>query len=169
MYKTTILLIVIAVLCLGILLYFIPWQTRVDVTLNAIKFDEDLNEVGSSQIVIQGNRLDYLFRTPALDVNISSFDKYSVIKASSDASGNEGTISASPWGEYLTVGYGAYIATQNSMAFLKVYFSPEYDRWVIRSVDDEGTFYYLADTNSELDMNEFISYFKGVMPGSWEP
>ena len=76
--KRIITIVLIVVVLIGALLYFLPWPTCVNLTLNAAKLDKDGNAVGNSTITIKGVMLDYLFQEDCLNVSIYPCTYYRV-------------------------------------------------------------------------------------------
>lgn len=156
MYKTTILLIVIAVLCLGILLYLVPWQTRVDVTLNATKLDKDGNELGAAQIILQGEKSDYLFQPSyiSLDVTIEGRS----VNFNTDGYQNRSGAEIQKYSHfdyyYITlIGYDG-----QDLCWLPVNISPDLTRWMLYDFANET--YYVASVNETDTAQSLWDYFR---------
>ena len=74
--KEKFFLVMLFVIIFSLLLYFVPKTTRFEHTLHAVILDREGNQIGTTDIALQGAKLEYLFRNTLLDVTISPFDRY---------------------------------------------------------------------------------------------
>ena len=156
MYKSIILLIIIAVLIVGFLLYAIPLQTNIDLTLNATKLDKDGNELGAAQIILQGEKSDYLFQPSyiSLDVTIEGRS----VNFNTDGYQNR---SGAEIRKYSHHDYYYIIPTGfegQELCWLPVYISPDLTRWML--YDSANETYYVASVNETDTAQSLWEYFK---------
>ena len=169
MYKRLIYILGLLATVSGIVviwLYHIPQKTPVNVTLEVIKFDEHGSEIGIENISIQGNAEAYILRGEYLNVNIANFDGVSNIKTAVDVESRmPGLICDSISPQYNYVGYSAMQAEQ--AISLTVFFSKNYERWLILSrpaFRDEGAVYYLGSTSASDSVDDLKAFFAGIIP-----
>ena len=155
MYKTTIVLIVIAVLCIGALLYFIPWQTNIDLTLQATKLDKEGNDLGTAEITIQGAKYDYLMQSTAIGLDITI--EGNPVQFNTDGyPRRDGT----ELGDLNLMGCYSITLTgikDNQVKWLLVYISPDLTRWMLYDYDGEA--YYVGSVNKTDSAQSLWDYF----------
>lgn len=159
MHKRSIIFVITAVLVIAaILVCVFPKFTPVDVSLQATKLNEKGETLGTYEIHIRGNRLDYLFADSALDVSITSFDDLSGFKC-------HGKIETTPGTDICYVLYSASNSATDDVAFFEIGFSPDMDRWIFLNTTDKV--YYVASVNEQYSIQELIEYFRPMIPSSW--
>ena len=78
--RKTIKVFSICVICLAVvaaivvLLYCFPRQTLIDITLDAVKLDEDGNEIGTAQLHLTGRYVNYFILEDQLELSIDPID-----------------------------------------------------------------------------------------------
>ena len=60
--RTTIFIVIVAVVFLSVALYFVLWPTQIDLTMNGAEVDLEGNVIGSGEMVIEGWAYNYLFQ-----------------------------------------------------------------------------------------------------------
>ena len=159
MYKRSIIIVIATVLVIAAaLVCVIPQFTNVDATLNATKINEQGEALGTHEIVLRGNRLDYLLTDAALEVAISPFDSLSGFVA-------EGKIKTATGKDICYVLYSASNAVTDDVAIIRICFSPEMDRWVF--VNDTDQVYYVASVSGAYSTQELVEYFRPLIPSNW--
>lgn len=159
--KSPIILIAIAVILTGVLVYCTPISTDIDLTLNAAKVDLYGNEVGSAELVLKGQRLDYLFQPSRLDVDIGPFDDAISYITASTYQGKfgevEGYIYSYDFMEIQNVHYGAYLKHENYITIGTLYFSPDMTRFAFfwHNLDT----YFVASADDAYSTSELVEYF----------
>lgn len=160
-------IIVLAVcLFIGALLYFVPWITRVNLTLDAVKLDSDGNVVGDTTITIKGAMLDYLFQKDSLDVSIYPFDDFKWVNLSQDSTTNRVGIMRPHHKDCMEINCSTYDYHTNSMTFCKLLFTKDfkYVAFVADFPGDGDNIYYVASANNEVSTEELIAYFRYLPP-----
>ena len=161
-------LCIVALLIVAALLYYVPWATPVDLTLNATKLDEAGNVLGTEEIHIKGHRLDYLFRDSRLAVEIEPFGSLKWVKLD-DHSNGTGTIDRSYVDEldfeYFSVGFYGWDKDVGDAALCELFFTAEFDRMAIMYHPWFGdTFYYVASVSGDYSIQEIVEHFHGIAP-----
>ena len=167
MYKRAmIFVVVVLILTAAVLICVVPRFTKVDIFLNATKFSAQGETVGTYEIAIHGNQLDYIFGDSALDVNISAFDSYSQFEAArSGKYGSEGLVHTEPGTEIFCALYSAWNTDTDTVAIFDIYFSPDLDRWLFLNVSDK--LYYVASASGSHTTQELVEYFSAQIPINW--
>ena len=152
----------------GVILYYVPYVTKINITLNAVKLDENGNEIGTVQIVIQGNKQDYLFQEDRVDLSIEPFDNLVNITPSNQ-DGIAGVIHPTFVGDYSLVYYGASVQTTvnvtDAYAFCTLAISDDLGRWAFRRSENGKETYYVASVSGNDTTEELIAFFRGLIPG----
>ena len=160
-------LCIVAALIVAALLYYVPWSTPVDLTLNAVKLDENGNEIGTAEIHIKGHKLDYLFRDSRLDVEIEPFDSLSRFKLSGSQNGT-GSIHTYYFDNRLRDVY-AFLYDEKTKGYkhLLITFTDEMDRFVLRVMgsDDGDDVFYVASASGKYDTQGILDYFNSIVRG----
>ena len=160
-----IIIIVLAVcLFIGALLYFVPWITRVNLTLDAVKLDSDGNVVGNTTITIQGVMLDYLFQKDSLDVSIYPFDNIKWVKLSQYGNTNRVGVMQPHYRNCMEISCSTF--DSNRMIFCKLLFTKDfkYVAFIADFSGDGGNTYYVASANEDVGIAEVIDYFHYLPP-----
>lgn len=150
----------------GICLYRIPQRTPINVTLEAIKIDENGSEIGTVNISMQGNLEEYIFRDSCLNVEIAPFDGLSdiepVVEAESRMSG------PIIYDSSIQLNYVVYSADHEDNAIsLIIFFSTDFERWLILSrpsFQNEGAVYYLGSTSASDSIDDLKDFFAAIIP-----
>lgn len=159
--KRIIVRILIISLIVGALLYFIPWPTRVNLTLEASKLDQNGNVVSNTTITIKGVMLDYLFREDSLNVSIYPFDTHKWVKLTHNANTNRDGIIYRHSGDCFEIS-----CYTNDASFCKLLFTKDF-KYVAFVADEPGgetNTYYVASANSEVNTEDLIEYFRYLPP-----
>ena len=165
-------LCIVALLIVAALLYYVPWATPIDLTLNATKLDEAGNVLGTEEIHIKGHRLDYLFQEPCLAAEITPFtdeEHFQIIGSQI----NRGTIKTESFFDpdlmYVYTG-GFRQNLEHETLFIN--FTEEMDCFsfhLVRSGDGNDVF-YVASASGNYDTQGIIDYFNnicgGLVPGT---
>ena len=156
-------LCIVAALIVAALLYFVPWSTPVDLTLNAVKLDENGNEIGTAEIHIKGHKLDDLFRDSRLDVDIEPFD---VVENAQLVQGSNGSGSITTFNftdvPMMELYFTCNDKQENDFTWLHLTFTEEMDCFVLRLLRDSGNMYYVASSSGNYDTQGVIDYFKDI-------
>lgn len=162
-------LCIVAVLIVAALLYFVPKVTPIDVTLNAVKLDEAGNELGTVQIHIKGNKLDYLFQESRLDVQIDPF--FSKLGFHLPDNHNGAQICANSV-EDVQIKYAVFGGwTASNPEYIAIHFTEEMDYIsLIHTCFGEGegtreTVYYVASANGKYNTQEVLDFFNNTIGG----
>lgn len=151
------------------LLYFIPWPTRVNLALDAVKLDAEGNEIGTTQIYIKGFMLNYLFREDRLDITIDPFDDLKYVLLAGDGTGQEGEISRFDNAHglvYLWLNLHGWNTRANDTAICQLYFTEEFDCFAFVSHPfGHESVYYVASASGNYTTQQVIEYFNGLVPG----
>ena len=161
----------ICVICLAVvavivaLLYCFPRQTLIDVTLNAVKLDEDGNEIGTAKLHITGRYVNYFILEDQLELSIDPIDGLMHIETT-DKSGLPRSLGNQTGTEYWMHSMGAYDSDANGMTFVGFFCTEEFDRLAIRmSNAKQGDFWYVTSVSGDYTVQEIIEYFGGIVPG----
>ena len=162
-------LCIVALLIVAALLYYVPWATPVDLTLNATKLDEAGNVLGTEEIHIKGHRLDYLFRDSRLVVDIEPFDtmKWTKLNDTSNGTGSIFTRKSHTLNtECYYVNFGAWDTGVNDIATGELFFNEDFDPMVFwyRPFGNKAC-YYIASVSGNYSTQEIIQLFSDFVPG----
>lgn len=155
--KAKIIVVVALFIFATILVCLIPRFTGVDVTLQAVKITNQGEALDTYEIVLRGNRLDYLFGNTALDLSIAPFDELSGFTS-------HGEVKSLTESEIFYAFFSAVNAATDDVAFLKLGFSPDMDRWIL--VNDTDQVYYVASVSGVYTTEELAEYFSRLIPRS---
>lgn len=157
-------LCIVVVLIVAALLYYVPHATPIDLTLNATKLDEAGNVLGTVQIHIKGQQLDYLFRESRWDVEIEPFDDLPQFQLS-DSPNGRGTIhtysSLDP--DVLSVYGGCFLPEETY--YLYINYTEEMDCFSIQLLHKSSKIYYVASASGNYDTQGIIDYFNNICGG----
>lgn len=153
--------LVIATICIA------PWPTRIDVELEAFKYDANGNQIGTSTIYVKGTKLEYLFRMDRLQISINSFDGHRNIELANFTNGTSEITGAilKKGNFYKTSVHGWYTPT-NELFFGDLGFSDNMDRWIFCNHTEEGGLYYIASINNTYSNEELLDYFSLLFPAT---
>ena len=160
----------ICVICLAViavivaLLYCFPRQTSIDVTLNAVKLDEDGNEIGTAQLHLTGRYVNYFILEDQLELSIDPIDGLMHIKTL-DKPGLPRSLGNYTGTEYWRHFLSAYDATNNIGAFVELYCTEEFDRLAFYVIGVKKNTYYVTSVSGNYTTREIIEYFNGLVPG----
>lgn len=150
----------------GVILYYVPNVTKINVTLNAVTLDENGDEIGTVQIAMQGNKQDYLFQEDRVDLSISPFDNLVNITPSNQ-DGIAGVVHPIRSGDYSLVYYGASVQTTvnvaDAYAFCTLAFSDDLDCWAFRRYENGKETYYVASVSGNYTTKELVAFFRGLI------
>ena len=150
--------IFVFLLLLGCLLFFLHRSTPFDLTLNATKFDKDGIEIGTTQITIRGNRLDYLFQKDRVEIEVDPFDEWSSFMQIKDSStGKIGEIFPIT-DNVMYITFHAVEGDEISSCIL--YFTIDFDHFALNILGDEGKTIYLASVGDDHSADKVIEHFK---------
>ena len=150
--------ILLFLIVLACILYFVPWSTPFDLTLNATKLDSDGNEIGTTQIHIQGKRLNYLFQMDRVDFELDPIDGWKSFGLSTyGTTQRKGVIIESPSGNIKAVTMHAI--GDSDTAFVTLYFTDSFDHFALRFVQDGETTTYLASVGEDHTADKVIDHF----------
>lgn len=159
MHKKAMIFVITAIIIIAaILVCVIPRFTGVDATLQATKFNNRGESVGAHDIVLSGNRLDYLFSDTALELSVSAFDILRDFVVETELKTASG-------GEMFYVLYSAVNTAKDDVDVIRVGFSPDMDRWVF--VNDTDQVYYVASVSGDYSAEELVEYFRPLIPANW--
>lgn len=159
-YPKIILLALVLVLVLGCLLYFVHRSTPFDLTLNATKLDSDGNEIGTTQITIRGNRLDYLFQKDRVEIEVDPFDKWSsFMQIKESSTGKVGKIFPIT-DNLMYITFHAVEGDEISPCIL--YFTIDFDHFVLYIDTDEGRNTYLASVSDDHTADKVLDHFRSL-------
>ena len=160
--RITLRWVLVLLLVLGCILYFVPWSTPVDLTLDAAKLDQNGNVIGTAQITINGKRLDYLFQKNRLDIQIDPFDDWDNLMLSNDAAtGKKGVINNfEDKFEYINL-----FATSPNPTLCELYFTSDFNHLALNFRTKEGRCLYVASAENNRTPEEVIEYFQAIVPG----
>ena len=134
-----------------------PVSIPIEITLNATKFDNDGNEVGTTQIRIHGQKLDYSTQEDLLDIEIDPFDGWgSFVMLVNESTGLKGEYNSTIDNANVTT---LYDISSEIMQPCVLYFSNNFDYCVI-VLPGAGT--YLASTDSNHSADKVLQYFKDL-------
>lgn len=158
-------LCIVAVLIVAALLYYVPWATPVDLTLNATKLDEAGNVLGTEEIHIKGHRLDYLFQEPCLAAEITPFtdaEHFQIIGSQV----NRGTIKTESFfdPDLMYVYTGGFRQNLEREA-LFINFTEEMDCFSFLLMHNDTKVYYVASASGNYDTQGIIDYFNNICGG----
>ncbi len=159
--KRIIVRVLIIALIVGVLLYFVPWPTRVNLSLNAAKLNSNGEPVGQSPIIIKGWRLDYLFQPDQLDVNIQPFDYFAWIQLSK-SNGKEGVIFPHH-GDCQEIRF-ACCSQDDDISFCELLFTNDFKYVAFVRDGDEQRTYYVASADGQVSYKELAEYFRYLPP-----
>lgn len=159
--KRIITIVLIVVVLIGALLYFIPWPTRVNLSLNAAKLDKDGNAVGNSTITIKGVMLDYLFQEDCLNVSIYPFDNFKWIKLSNHGTTNKRGII---YPHFQTCKKVYCYTSTDDLVFCKLLFTKDFKYIAFVAENATERTYYVASANTEVSTEELAEYFRYLPP-----
>lgn len=158
MINRIILVILVVALLVAALLYFVPWPTRVNLTLNAAKLDSNGEVIEQVPIVIEGWRLDYLFKPDQLDVEIEPFDDlYSIVLSTDGKTNKEGIID--PYFRDCERIY-CWAATD----FAELLFTRDFKYVAFVHDTYETNTYYVASADDQVSYKELAEYFRYLPP-----
>ena len=151
-------LVLVFLLLIGCFLYFLHRSTPFDLTLNATKFDKDGNEIGTTQITIRGNRLDYLFQKDRVEIEVDPFDEWSRFLQIKDASsGKKGEI----FSYKNKIKWMTFDAVEgDEFASCILYFTTDFDHFALYILGDEGKTTYLASVGNDHTADKVLDHFK---------
>ena len=160
MYKKALITVIAAVVLIAaVLICVIPRFHSVDVTLQTTKFNKQGESLGTYDIHIHGNRLDYLSGKDELEVTISTFDN---LMNGHVAREKIRTLPGSGIG--FVYYFVSNAATRDSVSF-EIAFSPDMERWVFCNVSNKV--YYLGSVDGKQNTQELVEYFHSFIPRNW--
>ena len=162
--KRIITLIVIIAVLIGALLYFVPWPTRVNLTLDAAKLDQNGNVVDNVTITINGVRLNYLFREDSLDVNIYPFDNFTWVTLSYYANKKRTGVILPHSGDCVKIHCSASDPSSEFPPFCELLFTEDFKYVAFVADRSESNIYYVASKDGAISTEALIEYFRYLPP-----
>lgn len=164
MYKRSMIFVIVVFLIIAVVLVcVIPRFTRVNITLNATKINAQGEALGTYEIFLHGNRLDYISGNSALDVSISEFDD--MIQFIPFGRDNTGTkITTEPGSDIPCARYSAWDSKSDTVVDFDIGFSPDMDRWIFINTDDKV--YYVSSVSGTYTSTELMEYFSNLIPNN---
>lgn len=141
-----------------------PESRILNQTMQVVKLNESGNEVGTSEITMQGKWTNNPTGDDSLELYIDPFDGLgSIVQADN---GKGGTSPVHTIGEdYLCTGFGVYNGNTNSMDAMMVYFSKDFEYWAFYIFNANGSVFYVGSASGERTTQEIIQFFGGLVPG----
>ena len=158
MINRIILVILVVALLVAAFLYFVPWSTRVNLTLNAAKLDSNGEVIEQVPMVINGWRLDYLFKPDQLDVEIEPFDDFDWISLTTNANTNKKGIIYPYFQDCERI--NCYTADENS----ELLFTRDFKYVAFAHDTFETNTYYVASADDQVSYKELAEYFRYLPP-----
>lgn len=158
---------IVAILSLLVfaVLYFVPRVTPFNLCFDAAQVDINGNDIGTAQITIHGNKLDYLFQKDRLDIDIVPFANFSSFSLSEDAqSGKEGIIRQHS-DDLMEVTLYTVSSQSGQIIFCNLYFTEDFEYLAFSFVGAEENYWYVASCSGNLATDEIAQQFKGLVPG----
>ena len=159
------------ILVLAALIYCVPSRTRVDVTLNAVKLDEDGTPIGTAKIHIEGYMLDYLLQDDRMELEIDPIENFDRISLRG-VNGNKQQDVIDRFGkeyfgmDYLSVRFYGWDTFSESTASGLIYFTEEFECFAFQCKSfQQSPVYYVASVSGDYTTDELISFFNGLVPG----
>jgi len=154
---------IVVVFAMAALMYYVPWSTQLDLSLNAVKLDKDGNEIGTAQIRIKGHKLDYLFQDSQLDAEIELADN-GVNMYLINGRNAPHAISTYEFNghQYMQLTGYYYNKQANESTFLRITFTGELDCFVFYFPDDKV--YYVGSASGNYDTQGILDYFNTISP-----
>ena len=161
--KLITILSIVAVLIVAALLYFVPRSTPVDLSFHVVKLDKNGYDLGTAQVRIQGEMLDYLFQESRLDAEIELADKAADICLINGKNGPD-EISCTEVNGYQLLRLAGYFYDKqaDTSAFLDIVFTEEMDRFVFYLPQDKV--YYVGSASGSYDTLGVLDYFNSIAP-----
>lgn len=151
--------ILIFFLFMAVCLYFIPIQsTPFDLTLDALKTDNDGNELGAVPITVRGTLTEYLFRDDRIKLEIEPFeDLYDIEPWETDIYNSTDIGQPDEHGYYSLLWQASSTVVGEDSYLLSIWFQEDLSRWEIfrhcceLPIDEHGQFIEDAEIYRELD------------------
>ena len=165
LYCTAILLVLV------VLLYFVPLRTRIELTLNAVKLDENGTPIGTAKIHIEGYKLDYLLQDDRMELEIDPFENLERIFLNGVNSNKKQDVierfGKEHFGmDYLSVRFNGWDTVAESTAFGLIYFTEEFECFAFQcKTYQQSPIYYVASASGDYTTAELIEFFNGLVPG----
>lgn len=159
--KRIITIVLIVVVLIGALLYFIPWPTRVNLSLNAAKLDNNGQAVGNCTITIKGVMLDYLFQEDYLNASIYPFDGFNWIELTQNGNSNREGMILSHFQECKKI---YCYASADDALFCELLFTKDFKYIAfVANYPGEST-YYVTSSDEEVSVEQLAEYFHYLPP-----
>lgn len=164
-YILCITLCVVVAIIVGACLILRPKRTPVNANLQAVILDDHGTEIGTTNIVLSGYKVDYISQKSCLDIEISPFDGLSSIEPILEV----GSYMPGPilYDSSIPFNYVIYSADQGDISReLIICFSPNFEHWLIcsrPSFYSADTVYYLGSTSATDSVTELKDYFKSII------
>lgn len=154
--KATILVIMAVLIIAAVLVCMIPRFTHVENTaLQATKLTNRGEILGTYEIVLRGSRQDYLFGDPVLELSVAPFDILRDFVMETE-------IRTATAGEICYVLYSATNTATDDANVIRIYFSPDMDRWLF--LNDTDLTCYVASVSGAYSAQNLMDYFGSVIP-----
>ena len=158
--------IVFIIVLVGLVIYWNPPTTALSFKFDAVKIDENCTERGNFTIELSGDMIKPYFEDPRLDLTMVPFDGMQSLDTSDSSSTFEGTrIEKHPSGAFLMIDCSTWDRAANHPRFIRISFSPDFDRWVYHDMEDD--MYYVGSVSGNHTVQELYEYFKPLITGSW--
>lgn len=141
---------------LGCLFYFVPWSAPFDLTLNATKFDQNGNEIGTTQIHIYGKRLIYPLQKDRVEIEVDPFDEWSSFgQVKNASSGKKGEITSAANTMKITF----HAVEGDEIVPCILLFTESFDHFVLTILGSEGKTIYLASVGDDHTADKVMDHF----------
>lgn len=136
-------------------LYFIPTKsTPIDLTLDALKTDNDGNELGTVPITVRGTLTEYLFRDDRISIEISPIeDLYDIKPWETDAFNSTDIGQPNEHGYYSLICSASSTIVGEDTYHLIIYFQEDLSKWEIFRQYRTGSAYERFGLESYREMD----------------
>ena len=160
--------VVFLLLLIGLVVYWNPPTTAVSLKFDAVKIDEDCNELGNFTIELSGEKIEPYFEDPRLDLTMVPFDGLQSLTMDSDSSIFDGSrIKTHMSGAFQEISCDSFDPVKNDFRGARIAFSPDFDRWAYYDYQSETC--YVGSVSGNYTVQELYEYFKPLITGRWSP
>ena len=170
MSKKVLLVIPVAfvIFLIAFVVYWNPPTTAISVKFEAVKIDEDCNELGNFTIELSGEKIEPYFEDPRLDLTMAPFDGLQSLTMVEDGSSFDGTRITTYWGgAFQEIDCGYFDPVENQLKDARIAFSSDFDRWAY--YDSERKVCYVGSVSGNYTVQELYEYFNPLITGGWAP
>lgn len=163
MKKNKLIAVIAGVLILSaaVLICLLPHTTTLDYTLNAVCFNVNGKQTGTTQIVVQGHKTNKLFRDPQFELSVLPFDRLTWLQIIETEGEN-------PVYQQDDIRFSYYVAGDNrsgEVVQITVGFDSNLDRWIF--INHARKVYYVASSSGNYSAEELSAYFISLIPANW--